>query len=88
MIRSELVARITAQNPHLYARDVEQVVSTILDRMSDALAAGDRVQLRGFGMFSTREAKARIGRNPRSGVSVRVPEGRQGAACATQPPED
>ncbi|MGU3668436.1 integration host factor subunit beta [Methylobacterium sp. A49B] len=72
MIRSELVARIAEQNPHLYARDVERVVDAILDRMTDALTNGDRVELRGFGAFSTRETKARIGRNPRSGASVQV----------------
>ncbi|MCJ2065387.1 integration host factor subunit beta [Methylobacterium sp. J-088] len=73
MIRSDLVARIAEQNPHLYARDVEAVVDAILDRVADALADGDRVELRGFGVFSTREANARIGRNPRSGAHVQVP---------------
>ncbi|MCJ2016413.1 HU family DNA-binding protein [Methylobacterium sp. E-065] len=73
MIRSELVARIAEQNPHLYARDVERVVDASLDRMADALTDGDRVELRGFGAFSTQEAKARSGRNPRSGAVVDVP---------------
>ena len=73
MIRSELVARIAAQNPHVYAREVERVVDTILDRIASALADGDRVELRGFGAFSTREARARIARNPRSGAHVQVP---------------
>ncbi|MGU3664570.1 HU family DNA-binding protein [Methylobacterium sp. A49B] len=73
MIRSELVARIAEQNPHLYARDVERVVDAILDRMVAALTNGDRVELRGFGAFSVRETKARIARNPRSGASVQVP---------------
>ncbi|MCJ2016872.1 integration host factor subunit beta [Methylobacterium sp. E-065] len=72
MIRSELVARIAAQNPHLFARDVEAVVNTILDRMTDALADGDRVELRGFGAFSTRAVEAHTGRNPRSGAIVQV----------------
>ena len=72
MIRSALVARIAVQNPHLYAREVEAVVKAILDRMTEALADGDRVELRGFGAFSTREANARIGRNPRSGAHVQV----------------
>ncbi|MCJ2063215.1 HU family DNA-binding protein [Methylobacterium sp. J-088] len=72
MIRSELVARIAAQNPHLYAREVEGVVDTILDRIASALADGDRVELRGFGAFSTRRTKARAGRNPRSGDRVQV----------------
>ena len=72
MIRSKLVARIAAQNPHLYERDVEKVVGAILDRVATALANGDRVELRGFGAFSTREASARIARNPRSGARVQV----------------
>lgn len=73
MIRSEMVARIAARNPHLYAREVERVVDTILDRIASALADGDRVELRGFGAFSMRRTKARTGRNPRSGVEVQVP---------------
>ncbi|MCJ2090365.1 HU family DNA-binding protein [Methylobacterium sp. E-005] len=72
MIRSELVARIAAQNPHLYARAVERVVGAILERMTDALAASDRVELRGFVAFSAREMRARTGRNPRSGDRVEV----------------
>ena len=73
MIRSELVARIAAQNPHLYARDVERVVGAILDRMSDALADGDRVEIRHFGIFAVRDREARTSRNPRSGQRVAVP---------------
>ena len=72
MIRSELVARIAAQNPHLYAREIEAVVKAILDRMTEALADGDRVELRDFGTFVTREREARTGRNPRSGERVAV----------------
>ena len=72
MIRSELIMRVAAQNPHLYAKDVEAVVATILDTMADALARGDRVELRDFGSFSTREIAGRIGRNPRTGTSVVV----------------
>lgn len=72
MIRSELVARISAQNPHLYAKDVEAVVDAILDRMTDALVDGDRVELRAFGTFALRARGARTGRNPRSGQSVAV----------------
>ncbi|WP_342111455.1 HU family DNA-binding protein [Methylobacterium sp. SI9] len=58
----------------MYARDVERVVDAILDRMTDALADGDRVELRGLGAFSSRETRARVSRNPRSGVAVQVPE--------------
>src|SRR3954466_23395 len=74
MIRSELVARITAQNPHLYERDCEAVVNAILGRIKDALAAGERVEIRGFGAFSTKDLQARQGRNPRTGESVVVAE--------------
>ena len=72
MIRSELVARIAAQNPHLYEKDCEAVVNAILDKITDALAAGGRVEIRGFGTFSVKELRARQGRNPRTGESVAV----------------
>ncbi|MGU3668428.1 HU family DNA-binding protein [Methylobacterium sp. A49B] len=72
MIRSELVARVAEQNPHLYAKEVEAVVSAIFDRIVAALADGDRVELRDFGAFSTRETGARTGRNPQSGAIVQV----------------
>ncbi|WP_342111545.1 integration host factor subunit beta [Methylobacterium sp. SI9] len=72
MIRSELVTRIAAQNPHLYAKDVEAVVNAILDKMTDALVYGCRVELRDFGTFAIRDRKARTGRNPLSGQVVAV----------------
>lgn len=72
MIRSELVARIAAQNPHLYAKEVEQVVDAILGRIASALADGDRVQLRHFGTFAIRDREARTSRNPGTGQSVAV----------------
>lgn len=72
MTRSELVARIAQQNPHLYHRDVERIVATIFDEITDALCAGDRVELRGFGAFSVKHREARVGRNPRTGESVTV----------------
>ena len=74
MIKSELVARLAQANPHLYQRDVERIVSTIFDEISEALARGDRVELRGFGAFSVKQRDARIGRNPRTGESVQVEE--------------
>src|SRR3954466_4239787 len=74
MIRSELVARITAQNPHLYEKDCEAVVNAILGKIADALAAGERVEIRGFGSFSVKDLRARQGRNPRTGESVAVKE--------------
>ena len=73
MIRSELVALIAQRNPHLYAKDVEAVVDAILDRITTALADGDRVELRDFGMFSVRDHEARTGRNPRTGGAVAIP---------------
>jgi integration host factor subunit beta len=74
MTKSELIQRIAELNPHLYQRDVERIVSTIFDEIADALARGDRVELRGFGAFSVKERGARIGRNPRTGAAVQVAE--------------
>ena len=74
MIKSELIDKLAEANPHLYPRDVERVVNTILDGITDALAEGDRVELRGFGAFSVRRRPARVGRNPRTGESVAVKE--------------
>ncbi len=73
MIRSELVQKIAADNPELSAKDVEKLVNTFFDTIVDQLANGGRVELRGFGAFSTRQRKARTGRNPRTGESVQVP---------------
>ncbi len=72
MIKSELILRIARANPHLRHQDVEAIVGAILDEIGDALARGDRVELRGFGAFSTKERPARTGRNPRTGVPVAV----------------
>lgn len=72
MIRSELVTAVATANPHLTQRDVERVVATIFDTISEALAIGRRVELRGFGAFSTRAREARTGRNPRTGAAVAV----------------
>ena len=74
MTKSELIQRIAELNPHLYHRDVERIVSTIFDEISDALARGDRVELRGFGAFSVKLRGPRIGRNPRTGAAVQVSE--------------
>lgn len=74
MIKSELIQRIAEDNPHLYQRDVERIVSTVFDEIAEALTRGDRVELRGFGAFSVKHRDARIGRNPRTGESVPVPE--------------
>ena len=72
MIKSELVQRIAERNPHLYLRDVETIVNAILDEITQALSRGDRVELRGFGAFSTKQRDARVGRNPRTGEHVAV----------------
>ncbi len=73
MIKSELIARLAGENPHLTHRDVERVVNVVLDGMVGALSDGGRVELRGFGAFSVRSRPARAGRNPRTGESVSVP---------------
>ncbi len=72
MTKSELILRLAEKNPHLYQRDVERIVSTIFDEISNALSRGDRVELRGFGAFSVKVRDARTGRNPRTGESVKV----------------
>ena len=72
MTKSELIARLAAQNPSLYHRDIERLVNTIFDTITEALVVGDRVELRGFGSFSLREREGRMGRNPRTGEAVSV----------------
>ncbi len=74
MIKSELIQRIATANPHLYHRDVERIVNVIFGEIVDALARGDRVELRGFGAFTVKHRAPRIGRNPRTGASVAVSE--------------
>ncbi len=74
MTKSELIQRIAELNPHLYHRDVERIVTTVFDEISEALARGDRVELRGFGAFSVKQRDARVGRNPRTGAAVQVAE--------------
>ncbi|MEM9277852.1 MAG: integration host factor subunit beta [Pseudomonadota bacterium] len=74
MIKSELVQVIADKNPHLYHRDVENVVNAILDEITDALAQGNRVELRGFGAFSVKNRPPRQARNPKTGDKVAVEE--------------
>ena len=74
MTKSELILKLAESNPHLYQRDVERIVTTVFDEITDALQRGDRVELRGFGAFSVKRRPARIGRNPRTGDSVAVAE--------------
>lgn len=72
MIKSELIEKLSAQNPHLYQLDLERVVNLILDQITDAMKNGDRVELRGFGSFAVKARDARTGRNPRTGTAVEV----------------
>ena len=72
MLRSELIEKLAGEYPDLRPEDLDRVVSVILDEIADALAKGDRVELRGFGAFSVRHRKARTGRNPRTGETVKV----------------
>lgn len=74
MIRSELIQKIADENPHLSARDVERIVSTVFEEIISAMSRGDRVELRGFGAFSVKKRDARTGRNPRTGESVEIDE--------------
>ncbi len=74
MTKSELVQRLAEANPHLYQRDVETIVTAIFGEIAAALSRGDRVELRGFGAFSVKWRDARVGRNPRTGDRVQVPE--------------
>jgi integration host factor subunit beta len=73
MTRSGLIKRLAAANPHLHARDLERIVDTVFEQIVLALGRGERVELRGFGMFSTRGRRERVGRNPRTGNEVAVP---------------
>ena len=72
MTKSDLVKKISESNPNLYVSDVQNIVDTVLDEITNALAEGDRVELRGFGAFSVKEREARVGRNPRTGDQVSV----------------
>jgi integration host factor subunit beta len=74
VIKSELIQKIAAANPHLYHRDVERIVNVIFDEIIEALSRGERVELRGFGAFTVKHRAPRQGRNPRTGASVSVEE--------------
>jgi len=73
MIRSELLQLLARENPDLRTEDIERAVDTFFEEIATRLAKGGRVELRGFGAFSTRERDARKGRNPRTGETVEVP---------------
>jgi integration host factor subunit beta len=74
VIKSELIAKIADGNHHLFHKDIERIVNVVLDEIVDALARGDRVELRGFGAFTVKHREPRVGRNPRTGDSVKVEE--------------
>ncbi len=74
MTRSDLVLRLAERFAQLTQRDTEFAVKTMLDAMSDALARGHRIEIRGFGSFSVSRRPPRVGRNPRSGAQVTIPE--------------
>ena len=72
MTKSELITYLAEENPHLYQRDVERIVTTVFEEIASALSQGDRVELRGFGAFSVKNRDSRVGRNPRTGEAVQV----------------
>ncbi|MDA8384626.1 MAG: integration host factor subunit beta [Betaproteobacteria bacterium] len=74
MTKSELIARLAARYPQLVAKDAELAVKAILDAMTGALAGGERIEIRGFGSFSLSYRPPRLGRNPKTGDRVSVPD--------------
>jgi len=74
MTKSELIAELSAANPHLLGRDIELIVATIFNEITSALSRGERVELRGFGAFTVKRREPRTGRNPRTGEPVDVDE--------------
>jgi integration host factor subunit beta len=76
MLKSEPILRIADLNPRLYEKDVEAIVNAILDRITDALVAGDQVELRRFGAFMVKTREAHMDRNPKSGAAVLVEDKR------------
>ena len=76
MVKSELILRIAERNPRLYEKDVQAVVNAILDRITDAFVAGERVELRGLGTFAVKSRDARPARNPKTGAVVALADKR------------
>ncbi|MDD4616987.1 MAG: integration host factor subunit beta [Alphaproteobacteria bacterium] len=74
MTKSDLILQLAEKYPHLLQRDIERIVNTVFDEISNALARNSRVELRGFGAFSVKQREARQGRNPRTGETVSVSE--------------
>ena len=78
MTKSELIERLTARFPQLVAKDADLAVKMVLDAMTEALARGDRIEIRGFGSFALNYRPPRVGRNPKSGEKVHVPHFKAG----------
>ena len=76
MTKSELIERIVTHQGLLSSKDVELAIKTMLEQMSQCLATGDRIEIRGFGSFAINRRPPRLGRNPRTGESVPIPERR------------
>ena len=74
MTKSELILKITNKNSYLYNKDVYKIIDTLFNSVTKALKNGDRVELRGFGTFTTKIRNARIGRNPKTGEPVAIPQ--------------
>ncbi len=74
MTKSELILKITNKNSYLYYKDVYKIIDTLFNCVTKALKDGDRVELRGFGTFTTKLRNARIGRNPKTGDPVAIPQ--------------
>lgn len=72
MNKSDLIETLVRKLPNLSGRDVEVIVNTIFDSMTDSLKSGERIEIRGFGSFEVRTRKPRLGRNPKTGMSVDV----------------
>lgn len=70
MTKSQLIETLVDKNPQLSMRDVELVVKSLIDQMSESLASGERIEVRGFGSFSLHYRAPRVGRNPKTGESV------------------
>ena len=74
MTKSELILKITRKNSFLYQNDIHKIIDTLFDSVTKALYNDDRVELRGFGTFTTKLRNARIGRNPKTGEPVAIPQ--------------
>ena len=74
MTKSELILKITSKNSYLYHKDVYKIIDTLFNCVTNALKDGDRLELRGFGTFTTKLRNARIGRNPKTGDPVAIPQ--------------